>query len=351
MPTKSSSIAALARYARCSKKAISAPLLSISEMAAELNGAISAAHASHLVHRDIKPDNVLVRSRVPLQLILIDFGIASILDATQRFTGAARTLMYASPESLSGVIDGKTDYWALGMVLLEAATGHHPFTGLSDAVILHHLATRNIDLQNVAEPGTRKLLKGLLLRDPQKRWGSSEVSRWLQGDVSLAEPADVAVALHFAEPYHLGDQQCHTAEQLAVALAAHWKEGVADLNNGQLLSWFSNVQKDQNTVRLLLDFQQDARLPGDVRLLQLLLHLYPALAPVWRGESAELPPFSSTSLALYRASKTQSTGFRIFMSAVYLRHMPKREIQNCDWSISVGAMALPHLRMRGRRRS
>jgi hypothetical protein len=95
--------------------------------------------------------------------------------------------------------------------------------------------------------------------------------------------------VQFIEPYHLGDQQCHTAEQLAVALASHWKEGVADLNNGQLLRWFSNVQKDQNTIRLLLDFQQDARLPGDVRLLRLLTHLYPTIPPVWRGESIELP--------------------------------------------------------------
>ena len=265
------------------------PVLSVSEIAAELNAAIGAVHASHLVHRDIKPDNILVRSKVPLQLILIDFGIASVLDATQRFTGAARTLMYASPESLSGVLDGKTDYWALGMVLLEAATGNHPFTGLSDAVILHHLATRNIELTEVSDPGTRKLLKGLLIRDPQRRWGNSEVSRWLQGDVTLAEPVDAAALVRFAEPYHLGDQQCHTAEQLAVALSTHWKEGVADLNNGQLLNWFSNVQKDQNTVRLLLDFQQDARLHGDVRLLHLLLHLYPAIAPVWRGKSIELP--------------------------------------------------------------
>jgi hypothetical protein len=264
-------------------------LLSIVEIAAGLNAAIGATHANHLVHRDIKPDNILVRSRDPLQLILIDFGIASVLDATQRFTGAARTLMYASPESLSGVIDGKTDYWALGMVLLEAATGRHPFSGLSDAVILHHLATRNIDLSEIGEPGTRKLLKGLLLRDPQKRWGNSEVSRWLEGDATLLEPVDAAAAVQFIEPYHLGDQQCHTAEQLAVALAGHWKDGVADLNNGQLLSWFSRVQKDQNTIRLLLEFQQDARLHGDVRLLRLLVHLYPALPPVWRGESIERP--------------------------------------------------------------
>src|ERR1043166_9592182 len=87
----------------------------------ELAAAIAGVHAAGLVHRDLKPENVLVRAEQPLVLVLTDFGIASVLDATQRFTSTARTLPYASPESLSGVMDGKADYWALGMITLEAA--------------------------------------------------------------------------------------------------------------------------------------------------------------------------------------------------------------------------------------
>ena len=258
-------------------------------IARELAAAIAAVHAAGLVHRDLKPENVLVRSAEPLELVLIDFGIASVLDATQRFTGAARTLPYASPESLSGVIDGKADYWALGMILLEAALGNHPFAGLSEAVILHHLATRGIDVAGVRDGNVRKLLKGLLLRDPRARWGREEIARWLAGDTTLAEPAEQALEGGFTEPYHLAQEICTTREQLAIALSRHWAAGISDLGNGQLLAWFRDVQKDQNTVRLLIELQYERQMHLDVRLLKLLLHLAPGIPPVWRGENIELP--------------------------------------------------------------
>lgn len=260
----------------------------LKEVIRELAAALADVHAARLVHRDLKPENVLVRSESPLDLVLTDFGIASVLDATQRFTGTARSLAYAAPETLSGLIDAKADYWALGMIALEAALGRHPFAGLSEAVVLHHLATRGIDLGGVREPGLRKLLRGLLLRDPKARWGAPEVGRWLAGDASLAEAVEAEDAA-FGQPYRLADECCATPEQLAVALARHWRAGVADLGNGQLLEWFRNVQKDHNTVRLLLELQHERQMHVDLRLLHLIVHLAPGIPPVWRGDSVELP--------------------------------------------------------------
>lgn len=257
-------------------------------LVSELAPALAAVHAVGVVHRDLKPENILLRQQQPLRLVLIDYGIASVLDATQRFTGVARTLTYASPESLSGVIDGKADYWALGMIVLEAALGRHPFAGLSDAVILHHLTTRSVDLTGVSDTNLRKLLSGLLLRDPDLRWGQDEVARWLAGDKSLAAAVDRAPDPGFTEPYHLADESCSTREQLGLALSRHWKEGLADLGNGQLLAWFRDVQKDQNTVRILLELLHDSQMHVDLRLLGLILHLAPRVAPVWRGESVGL---------------------------------------------------------------
>lgn len=275
------------------------PATAFAPIVRELTAAIAATHAAGLVHRDIKPDNVLVRARQPLQLVLTDFGIASLLDATQRFTGAARTLPYASPESLSGVIDGKADYWALGMLLLEVALGLHPFAGLSDAVILHHLTTRSIDLGDIADANLRKLLRGLLLRDPKQRWAAPEIERWLAGDMLLGEPVDQGNAEGYVEPYCIGDERCRTPEQLAIALSRHWAQGVSDLTNGQLLRWFRDIQKDQNTVRLLLEMEHEQALHVDIRLVRLMLHCAPGLPPVWRGESIELPAvLARASLAL-----------------------------------------------------
>jgi tRNA A-37 threonylcarbamoyl transferase component Bud32 len=271
----------------------------LQDLVRELAPAIAGVHAVGLVHRDMKPENILVRSRSPLNLVLTDFGVASVLDATQRFTGVARTLPYASPESLSGVIDGKSDYWAFGMIMLEGALGQHPFAGLSEAVILHHLTTRSIDQQGIGDRKLKKLVRGLLQRDPKLRWGAAELVRWLADDDSLAEPADEAAGSSFAQPYHLASERCHTPEQLAVALARNWREGVADTANGQLLAWFRDVQKDQNVVRLMLELRHDLNLSPDRQLLNLILHLAPGIPPVWRGETIELPAIlSHANLAL-----------------------------------------------------
>jgi len=224
----------------------------ISLIVAELSQALSSVHAAGLLHRDLKPENILIRSLQPLDLILTDFGISSVLDATQKLTGMARTLSYAAPESISGVISAASDFWALGVIILEAALGFHPFKGLSEAVILHHLTTREFDLNTLPDQNLVKLLSGLFIRDPQKRWSHLDIQRWLAGDPSLPFPQNQHIATTFRQAYHLAQDVCHTNEQLAVALCRHWDDGIVDLTNGQLLHWFRDVQKDQNACRLIL---------------------------------------------------------------------------------------------------
>ncbi|MDR1994667.1 protein kinase [Azonexus sp.] len=265
------------------------PAAFIADVIGELASALHAVHQAALVHRDLKPENVLLRSEQPLDLVLTDFSTASVIDATQRFTSMARTLMYAAPEALSGVLDAKADYWALGMMLLEMSTGAHPFRGLSDAVILYQLTTRAMDVSGVADARLRQLIGGLLLRDPKRRWGACEISRWLAGDADLPDAVERDVEPGFAQPYAVLGERCTTLEQLAVAFARHWQAGVADLNNGQLLRWFTNVQKDQNAVRLLLELRHDSGLNADEQLLRFILHFAPGIPPTWQGRGIELP--------------------------------------------------------------
>ncbi|MBL8483332.1 MAG: protein kinase [Rhodocyclaceae bacterium] len=260
------------------------PSARLMEILRELAAAVAAVHAVRLLHRDLKPENVLIRRDRPLDLVLTDFGIASLQDATLRFTGMARTLAYGAPESIAGVLDEKADYWSLGMILLEALQGRHPFADLSQAVILHRLATRSMDLSGVRDAAWRKLLRGLLLRDPKARWGGAEIARWLAGDPALAEAADAADQTA-CKPYRIGEDQCNTPEQLAVALARNWTLARSDLDNGLLMNWFRTELQDQNCVRFLIDLNFERDTPGDLRLLRLLLFLAPGLPPVWRGES------------------------------------------------------------------
>src|SRR5215510_14358032 len=108
-------------------------LLSIVAQVAE---ALGAAHQSGIIHRDVKPDNVMVR----------DFGLVKLAEVepvpgapgnTQRGV-AMGTLAYMSPEQASGEpIDHRTDIWSLGVVLYELATGRKPFSGETRQVTIN----------------------------------------------------------------------------------------------------------------------------------------------------------------------------------------------------------------------
>lgn len=255
------------------------------QMVAELAAAIGEIHAQRILYRDLKPENVLLRSRDPLRLALTDFGISSLQHATQHFTTLARTVKYAAPEALTGVLDEKADWWSLGMIVLEAASGRHPFEDLSEQVINHHLATRSIEVRQVFDDELRKLCRGLLLRDPKRRWGEEEVVRWLAGDESLQAPEDGAGPLLSVRPYRIGEAECTSTTELALALAKNWEDACKDIKRGTIGAWLEQQLNDQNLARKLLDILDLRGVSDDYRLLRFLLAAAPDMPGVWRGKA------------------------------------------------------------------
>jgi hypothetical protein len=248
----------------------------------EVAEALAALHECRVVHRDLKPENVLVRRREPLDLVLTDFGIASLQDATQLFTGTARTARYAAPEAMTGILDQSADYWSLGMMLVEMIEGVHPFAGLSDPVIAHRLTTGSIDTADIRDPAWRRLCRGLLQRDPARRWGIAEIRRWLAADDTLPEPEDSGTSL--LHPYQVADQECRSTTELALAFCRHWEAARKDLTRGYFEAWVREQLKDHNLVRYLHDLKERGGDP-DLLLFQLIRHLAPTIPLCWRGRS------------------------------------------------------------------
>src|SRR5436309_1779302 len=103
--------------------------------------ALDYAHRRGIVHRDIKPQNMLLREEDG-RLLLADFGIAKVLSSTttsQTRTGVMGTIAYMAPEQFQGQVGRATDVYALGCVLFQCVTGQVPYTGLTEQVIYGHV--------------------------------------------------------------------------------------------------------------------------------------------------------------------------------------------------------------------
>ncbi len=280
------------------------PQQNLLEVIRELAIGLEHLHGFGLIHRDLKPENILVRETFPLDLVITDFGISSVSEMSQRFTGASRTVRYAAPEALSGVISSAVDYWSLGIIVAEAAMGHHPFAQLSDErAVMQWLTTRPIDVSEIQDSRIQNLCRGLLQRDPAKRWGAEQLSRWLGGDATLLAPEDRPTDANVSgsneqrakTAYKIAGEECWTPTELGVALARRWKEARRDLGRGLVRKWCEREFNEVATERFFLDLEEEydqsadddekAQKSLDHQLLDVILHLCPDIPPVYLGRN------------------------------------------------------------------
>jgi hypothetical protein len=150
------------------------------EIATQVAGGLAAVHEQHLVHRDIKPTNIMVRLKEERGVIakIIDLGLAKTLDesaskAEISLPGAfAGTPAFASPEQFAGLgADIRSDLYSLGVTLWVMVTGQTPFRGSSAEVMYQHQhAPLPLErLQDVPQP-VAVLLEKLLEKDPAQRF-------------------------------------------------------------------------------------------------------------------------------------------------------------------------------------
>ncbi|MFC9848390.1 serine/threonine-protein kinase [Streptomyces sp. NPDC060223] len=155
------------------------PLHSVRVLGAGLAEALSAVHALGLVHRDVKPSNVLLTLDGPL---LIDFGIARATDGTASLTSTGVSVGspgYMSPEQILGkTVAGEADVFSLGAVLVYAATGEPPFPGDSSASLLYKVVHEEPRLGSL-EGELRDLAAQCLAKDPAERPAPADLARRL----------------------------------------------------------------------------------------------------------------------------------------------------------------------------
>jgi len=165
-------------------------------IARQICAALDHAHTHGIVHRDLKPENVLITPDGTAKLM--DFGLARSVASRLTQEGALiGSVFYISPEQALGqTVDGRTDLYALGVILYELTTGQLPFTGDNPlAIVAQHIHTPVAlprTLRGDLPPALEAIILKLLAKDPADRFASArQVAQALAGQIAveLAPPA------------------------------------------------------------------------------------------------------------------------------------------------------------------
>jgi eukaryotic-like serine/threonine-protein kinase len=177
------------------------PLTEVADIAGSIAEALEAAHREWVVHRDVKPENVMLAEDGAVKVL--DFGLAKLArrDPDRRATEpgiVVGTLQYAAPEQAVGLgVDPRADIFSLGVVLYEMVSGRPPFRGEPLRVLLREILELDpppLGREGVPLPRDLIQLVGRAMqKDPERRYQTArEISLALRGlrpALAFAEPA------------------------------------------------------------------------------------------------------------------------------------------------------------------
>jgi eukaryotic-like serine/threonine-protein kinase len=174
------------------------------EIGAEIAGALEFAHRNGVVHRDVKPGNVLITADGDIKVT--DFGIAraGTSEALTQTGAVMGTAAYFSPEQAQGfAVDGRSDVYSLGVVLYEMVTGAPPFSGESPVAVAYKHVREEPEPPGARAPDLPPDLQQIILtamaKDPDSRYQTadelrSDLLRFVRGQPPLGGPATGLVA-------------------------------------------------------------------------------------------------------------------------------------------------------------
>lgn len=150
------------------------------------------SHEPRIIHRDIKPPNILLKAGVPQ---ISDVGIAKLIDSTTVTHSGVQTLAYAAPEMFpltsdkKAVVSPKVDVYAFGITMFQMLTGRLPFTAAHEFQMVLHHHNSQIPHHEKIYGWTRKVIDRCTLKDYHSRWSSRDLLEFLEQTRNEDKPA------------------------------------------------------------------------------------------------------------------------------------------------------------------
>ena len=258
----------------------------IRRIAYELGKALDALAEVGLRHRDLRPGTLLVRHRDPLDLVIGGFGSARLSEYDLDIVSPLEITRYTAPEAVAGGVAAASDWWSLGIVLLEQVTAGKCFEGVEQQAFLIHVLANGVDIPKDVPNDVAQLLRGLLARDRSRRWKWAEVQAWLEGNSPEAPEAEGQDEAEKKGPFVTLKEKRHyrlSSYALAAADASAWDEAHDQVLRGVVTDWAQTLAAPAQQLAALRRVIKDESLTDDARLLVALKVLNPDMPPVMKG--------------------------------------------------------------------
>ncbi len=232
----------------------------------ETVNAFESFHTEGIIHRDIKPDNLLFRNADGTDLVVGDFGIARGIDVDEGLTKHMTetnegTIGYTAPEVASGVIGAELDYYALGITIWVLLTGREPFCetdgkpmfpgSVTLECIQGKTADRLLSMTPDMDPRMAQLIRGLLTVRHEKRWGYKQVMEFLNGGNPrvFEEKRDLP-------PFSIGSHTCYSFSEISRTLFEDTALGEEVLYGNILSKYLAKIDESRVLFNKIVDITE-----------------------------------------------------------------------------------------------
>lgn len=262
--------------------------IQIPHLVEKLGSTLNCLGEQGIRHRNLRPSNVRFDDgdTPTFQVTGFEVAVHSPHDLMESF-GPYEPSLYSAPEMIVGGTSSASDWWSLGIIILELVTDGSFFENVNPKAFLINVVTRGIEIPKTLPAETYSLLAGLLTNDASKRWQWAQVDKWCRGEMPLLKPGDSPGDTKKTGPsIKIAGKEHFRPENFALSSSEpdNWETAKDLLQRGDLTSWLVELQYDQQAIATINSLRNDNSLSDDFKLALSLMLLNGQLPLAIRGE-------------------------------------------------------------------